>query len=121
RDDILPLLNRFIDSSKKLSVNAIKQLQDYDWPGNVRELENACKRASLLATNNTLQAIDFGISLHAVNTQKSAKQSEPTKQLIEFVMRENCGVIAQAARQLGISRQALYRRLDKYNMAYEKD
>jgi DNA-binding NtrC family response regulator len=121
RDDILPLLNRFIDNNKKLSVNTIRQLQDYDWPGNVRELENACKRASLLATHDTLQASDFGISFHTLKSQKSVKPPEPTKQLIEFVMRENCGVIAQAARQLGISRQALYRRLDKYNMTYETD
>lgn len=121
REDILPLLNRFIDSGKKLSVNAIRQLQDYDWPGNVRELENACKRALLLANNDTLQTTDFGISLPAANTQKIPRQPEPSKQLIEFVMRENCGVIAQAARQLGISRQALYRRLDKYDMACEKD
>src|SRR5690606_16779082 len=76
RDDILPLLNRFIDSDKKLSVNTIRQLQDYDWPGNVRELENACKRASLLASNNSLQMIDFGISVPVANTHKITRQHE---------------------------------------------
>lgn len=119
RDDILPLLNRFIDINKKLSLSAIKQLQDYAWPGNVRELENACKRASLLAANDILQADDFGIKLGATAPFRAAKQAEPNQQMIEFVMRENCGVIAQAARQLGISRQALYRRLDKFGISYD--
>jgi DNA-binding NtrC family response regulator len=121
RDDILPLLNRFIDNTKKLSPNAIRELHDYAWPGNVRELENACKRASLLASDNILQTEDFGIAINSEQSQKTLKQPEPTQQMIEFVMRENCGVIAQAARQLGISRQALYRRLDKYNMPYDAD
>jgi len=121
RDDILPLLNRFIDKTKKLSPKAIRQLHDYAWPGNVRELENACKRASLLAPDSILQTEDFGIAIEPEPSNKTVKQPEPTQQMIEFVMRENCGVIAQAARQLGISRQALYRRLDKYNMAYDAD
>jgi DNA-binding NtrC family response regulator len=121
RDDILPLLNRFIDNTKKLSPKAIRQLHDYAWPGNVRELENACKRASLLASDSILQAEDFGIAIDPESSKKTVKQPEPTQQMIEFVMQENCGVIAQAARQLGISRQALYRRLDKYNMPYDAD
>lgn len=119
RDDILPLLNRFIDINKKLSLSAIKQLQDYAWPGNVRELENACKRASLLAASDVLQTSDFGIAIDTTAPHISVKRPEPTKQMIEFVMRENCGVIAQAARQLGISRQALYRRLDKFGIIYD--
>ena len=118
-EDILPLLNCFVADSKTLPVNVITQLQRYAWPGNIRELENACKRASLVAVSDELSIEDFGLNIDITQEKKLSKRVEPNKQMIEFVMRESRGVIASAARQLGISRQALYRRLEKYNIQHD--
>jgi DNA-binding NtrC family response regulator len=119
-DDILPLIHQFLGDQNTLSKEIIALLQNYAWPGNVRELENACKRAVLVASSDTLEAADFGLKWNIDQPPKAHVYVEPTKQMIEYVMQVNCGIIAQAARQLGISRQALYRRLDKHSIAYTK-
>ncbi len=118
-EDILPLLNYFVDEDKTLPVSVVSQLQKYAWPGNVRELENACKRACLVAEREELTIDDFGLTIVADQETNLRKREEPNKQMIEFVMRENRGVIASAARQLGMSRQSLYRRLEKYDIHHE--
>lgn len=86
---------------------------------NVRELENACKRASLIANDACIDFEDFGIDLKETTREQRHIVFEPSKQMIEFALQDNCGVITQAARQLGMSRQALYRRLEKYGIAHE--
>ncbi|NIB44319.1 sigma-54-dependent Fis family transcriptional regulator [Pseudomaricurvus alkylphenolicus] len=122
QDDILPLLHRFLGGQKNLSPSAVDRLLQYPWPGNVRQLENACKRALLVSGADILEADDFGLDLEAgaQSSMQSRMQVEPTRQMIEYVLQINCGVIAQAARQLGMSRQALYRRMDKYGISYQK-
>lgn len=114
-DDILALVAHFLPH-RSVSLSTEKALLAHPWPGNVRELENACKRAAVLKPTGTIELADFG--LHVDTTKATSPKSEPTKHDIELAMREHQGVIAKVARHFGLSRQALYRRLDKFKIDY---
>ncbi|TQV85034.1 sigma-54-dependent transcriptional regulator [Aliikangiella coralliicola] len=114
-DDILPLALHFMPDDHTLSHDAERTLLNYAWPGNVRELENVIKRASLLAKNKRIEAEDFGISVEKIEvTQRQS--NEPDKAMIIQALAENKNNISQAAKQLGLSRQSLYRRMDKFSI-----
>jgi DNA-binding NtrC family response regulator len=145
-DDIMPLVNHFLPN-RKLSLSAEKSLVGHTWQGNVRELENTCKRVAVLNPDGIIEAEHFAFSknLYARSSNDNASLSadpdfsilsprsqtsqplspssqaaiaEPTKVQLEQAMREQQGVVARVARQFGLSRQALYRRLDKFGIAY---
>lgn len=116
REDILPLTHLFLGDDVKLDPGLSKVLQAYDWPGNVRELENACKRALLLSQEKHLHVEDFGIEYDLSSIRLKSIVVEPGKHAIENALKQNHGIIAAAARQLGLTRQALYRRMEKYNI-----
>ncbi|MBE8715953.1 sigma-54-dependent transcriptional regulator [Cellvibrio polysaccharolyticus] len=117
KEDILPLAHHFLGQQVLLDHAVIRALRSYHWPGNIRELENACQRALILGDGRKLNLEDFGIPVNeTAGEHRSVVISEPSKEMIESILRQNHGVVAQAARQLGFSRQALYRRLEKYNI-----
>ena len=87
----------------------------HPWPGNVRELENACQRATLLSGGKTLTAQHFGLQSLA---STPPDLYEPNQQEIEQALLEFHGVISKVARHLGLSRQALYRRMAKYGIKH---
>jgi DNA-binding NtrC family response regulator len=113
QDDVLALISHFLPH-RELTINTEQALQQYKWPGNVRELENACKRVAVLKPTGALTVDDFVLSSPVSSQQKA----EPTKQEIEHAMRAHQGVIAKVAREFGLSRQALYRRLQKMGIDY---
>jgi DNA-binding NtrC family response regulator len=113
-DDILPLARHFLPPGKQLAADAERALLAHRWPGNVRELRNTIQRASLLAKTPTLAAADLGLAAIAATP---ASSDEPDRATIEAAMQRNGGVLAQAANELGLSRQALYRRLERLGIA----
>jgi DNA-binding NtrC family response regulator len=108
-DDIVPLAEHFLTGGKTLDAGAARALRRHDWPGNVRELKNVMQRASLLAKGKAITAADLGLP--------PAPPAEPEpavdKQAIEAALAKHAGVVAQAAADLGLSRQALYRRMER--------
>jgi transcriptional regulator with GAF, ATPase, and Fis domain len=110
RDDVLPLARAFLPAGARLTGDAERALLNYSWPGNVRELRNVLQRAALLAGTAPITAA--ALNLPAV---LPARSDEPVldRATIERVLAENDHIVAQAARQLGMSRQALYRRMEK--------
>ncbi|WP_394227734.1 sigma-54-dependent transcriptional regulator [Pseudoalteromonas spongiae] len=116
KDDIMPLVKHFLPN-RECGLATEQALINYPWPGNVRELENACKRAAVLKPSGPLALADFGL-VTATNEVKTALNHEPNKIEIEAAMREYHGVIAKVARHFGLSRQALYRRLQKFDIEY---
>lgn len=116
-DDIIPLTNHFLPQ-RELSVMAEKSLLNHSWPGNVRELENACKRVAVLKPEGILEAADFALTQPASNQQQTTQLKEPSKDDLEQALRHYEGVIAKVARHFGLSRQALYRRLQKFEIDY---
>ncbi|WP_287599275.1 sigma-54 dependent transcriptional regulator [Thermomonas sp.] len=113
--DILPLARHFLGAGKHLGEDAERALQRHPWPGNVRELRNVMQRAVLLARGDTVSAADLGLPPAPAGALPAGE--EPDRALIEAALARSGGVLAQAAADLGLSRQALYRRLDRLGIA----
>ncbi len=112
-DDILPLADSFIDAKCSLDEAARDALVEHTWPGNVRELKNALQRASLLCRDGVITTRDLGLQAPRASTLRLLPAEEPDKADIEAALAKARGVISQAASALGLSRQALYRRMEK--------
>jgi DNA-binding NtrC family response regulator len=115
KEDILPLAKHFLEDEQKLSVPAQRALLAHSWPGNVRELMNTIRRASLLSTSTEISPADLGLVM-APGTLEMVPEREPDRAEIEGALARARGVIARAARELGLSRQALYRRMEKLGL-----
>ena len=112
--DILPLALHFLGQGLQLSEDAVAALQAHDWPGNVRELRNSIERAKLLAREHSVAAAD--LNLPAVTRAAPRESEQLSKEVLEASLREAGGNISRAAQSLGLSRQALYRRLERFNL-----
>lgn len=113
KDDIMPLVKLFTNNQYLFEENAVKLLREYEWPGNVRELKNTIKRATLLSQNNIIRISDLGLDL---TRTREPMNREIDKEDIMQALEESNGTIAEAARSLGLSRSAFYRRLKKYDI-----
>ena len=124
REDISLLAQHFLGRTRaryRKQVNgfspaAMQQMMQYDWPGNVRELEHTVERAVLLCRGEEIEPADLGIAAARSSTPSFENMSidEVEALLIRKVMRRCDGNISQAAESLGLSRAALYRRIEKY-------
>ncbi len=114
--DILPLARHFLPAGKQFSESAERALLAHAWPGNVRELRNAVQRAALLS-DERIDAPALGLIAPAVAPAPAS--NEPDRATIEAALQRAGGVLAQAAAELGLSRQALYRRLDRLGIPRE--
>jgi len=112
--DILPLARHFLPPGKRFGDGAKRALLQHPWPGNVRELRNAVQRAALLS-GEVIEAAALGLTLPAQGAVPT-QGDEPDRAAIEDALQRAGGVIAQAASELGMSRQALYRRLDRHGI-----
>jgi DNA-binding NtrC family response regulator len=114
REDIPVLARHFLEAGFTLAQDAVDALTRYPWPGNVRELQNIIKRACLLSTDKTISAA--ALALPAVTAVSQPDEPTLDRATIEAALGRAHGVVAQAARELGLSRQALYRRMDKLGL-----
>jgi len=122
RDDILPLALHFLDRSLRLSDAARRALESHHWPGNVRELKNAITRAGLLCRGGVVAVEDLGLPLPGpMIASPEPALREPSRDEIETALARAHGVVAEAASSLGLSRQALYRRMEKYGVEVRRD
>lgn len=112
--DILPLARHFLGDGLLLSEDATAALLGHDWPGNVRELRNSIERAKLLARDSLVVAAD--LNLPATSRAAPRETEHFSKEVLEASLREAGGNISRAAQSLGLSRQALYRRLERCNL-----
>src|SRR6202795_2711328 len=112
--DILPLARHFLGPSLQLSEDATTELQLHEWPGNVRELRNSIERAKLLARDSMVVAAD--LNLPALQRPAARETEQFSREVLEASLREAGGNISRAAQSLGLSRQALYRRLERFNL-----
>jgi DNA-binding NtrC family response regulator len=113
-EDIMPLAEHFIGDRHMLAEDARAALVAHAWPGNVRELRNTIQRAVLLARDPTIRREDLGLPAASAGRHEIA--NEPDATAIRAALTAHGGVVAHAARALGMSRQALYRRMDKLGL-----
>ena len=103
----------------RIDQNTIAKLKKYHWPGNIRELQHAIERAIILADDHKLTADDFVLQPNRGNKRLEEDildLSEMEKRLILKALDKNNGNVTRAAKDLGIDRLALYRRLQKYGL-----
>lgn len=135
--DVLPLAESFLPEGKRLGADAKAALRRHRWPGNVRELRNVMRRAGLLAAGEEIGAVDLalegggegarsegvdrvgdvgrpGEAARASHAPKPAEvDGELDRASVEQALLRAGGVVSQAALELGLSRQALYRRMER--------
>ncbi|MEN1728779.1 MAG: sigma-54 dependent transcriptional regulator, partial [Pseudomonadota bacterium] len=128
REDILPLARqalahlskRYRDTTVELDRNAAEALQAYDWPGNVRELQHVIERAVLLSRDDRISATDLRLSAgssRATTPSLGAMTLDDAERvLIRDALERAGGNVHHAAEALGISRSALYRRIEKHGL-----
>jgi DNA-binding NtrC family response regulator len=135
KEDIPELVNLFVsrfagDSGKPvegISPEAMKVLVDYHWPGNVRELQNIIERACALAKGTTIEVTDIHLDSYAAKGTDAGNHFLPAgmtleqweDEMIQEALRRAHGNKSQAARLLGLSRNALRYRLSKIGIADE--
>jgi DNA-binding NtrC family response regulator len=123
-NDVLLLAEHFLERFKRkynkklrgITKEAKAKLQNYQWPGNVRELEHTMERAVILADKNVLGTDNFIFTPTAVSTKKTREEFNLNKleqEAIERAFRQAEGNISVAAELLGITRYALYRKMEK--------
>jgi DNA-binding NtrC family response regulator len=97
----------------------LKKLTEYHWPGNIRELDHALERAVILSDQPTLRVTDFDF-MKPVPPPQTPEQEYTLEMLdrmmVQKMLRKHAGNITHAARELGITRTALYRRIEKYGL-----
>lgn len=127
REDIAPLALHFLAHYNRryskhignLDPDVLNALAHYGWPGNVRELQHVMERAVLLARDDTLRAADLRLEGNA-STGGNGIEDMTLDDAEQFLIRnalDRCGGnVQRAAEQLGVSRSALYRRLQRYGI-----
>lgn len=135
-DDVLLLAEHFLNYYNQkyrkniagLEADSHAKLKSYHFPGNVRELQYAIERAVIMAENSFLSAADLLFSPIEVlptiskGDEEAMGQGVPRsleeveKRTIEHAIQRHNGNISKAAQELGLTRAALYRRLEKYNI-----
>ncbi|HUN83123.1 MAG TPA: sigma-54 dependent transcriptional regulator [Terracidiphilus sp.] len=126
REDIPLLATHFLGRNRSryrkqvmgFSPAAMQQMMQYQWPGNVRELEHAVERAVLLCRGEEIEPANLAVAPSRASMQSFDNMSidEVEALLIRKVLRRCDGNISQAAESLGLSRAALYRRIEKYGL-----
>ena len=123
-DDIPLLAEHFLGEACRkygkpgleISKKSMKQLQQYHWPGNVRELQNTLARGVIMAENRQVRFDQLGTTAGVATAQATLNIKENEKTLIQKALITNRGNVTRAAADLGIDRNALYRRMKKHGI-----
>jgi DNA-binding NtrC family response regulator len=128
-EDIQPLAEHFLEiyckkykmPLKRINPTTIRRLEKHTWPGNIRELQHSVERAVIMSESNILQPHDFFLSQLDDNNQFEESEDvtnleEREKLLIRKVIDKHGGNISKAAKELGLTRASLYRRIEKHGL-----
>lgn len=127
-EDIPLLLDHFVALFAKkyqkpminIAESVINKLKKYPWPGNIRELQHATERAIILTESSSINEVDLFINNQQVSTPSQSDKAHTLDEMemifIQQSLKENNGNVTSTAKQLGLTRTALYRRLNKYGI-----
>ena len=98
--------------------DGMQALLTHPWPGNVRELQHVIERGVLMASSNSIRREDLGLRAKRDSGSRLEDLSleEAERTLIQVALSRNDGNVSRAAESLGLSRSALYRRLNRYGL-----
>ena len=125
REDIIPLARAFLagalrntrSHAERLSEEACSALVAYEWPGNVRELQNRVQRGVVTAAGDVITAPDLGFG---VGQAPPPVPLDHERVEVERLLLESNGSVSSVAKSLGISRQALYRKMERLGIILER-
>ncbi len=133
REDIEPLAEHFLGQhseryrrgSMMFTPQALNALREHTWPGNVRELDHVVERALLMSSSNVVTPFDLALQQTA-DARLSSRLEEMSLEEVERVLITKAlgrfdGNANRAAESLGLSRSAMYRRLQKYGLSYRRE
>jgi DNA-binding NtrC family response regulator len=103
----------------RITPEAMKALIEHRWPGNVRELEHVVERAVLMSTGSEITEPELGLRPRPSATTSALGEmtlEEAERVLIEKALERHGGNVSRAAGSLGLSRSALYRRLQRHGL-----
>ena len=132
REDVTELVEHYLayytrkydKPKRRLPASVLEALQAYHWPGNVRALRHSVERAVILAEGDSFTVEDFslsrGIAVAGPKTPPDTRQDlnldRAERQIVEQALRKHAYNISLAAAELGLSRAALYRRMEKHGL-----
>jgi len=110
--------SRYRKAAKEFAPDAMELLLRHSWPGNVRELDHAVERAVLMTEGGRVQARDLGLGGGGDGAGALDQMSleEVERVLIQKALTRAAGNVSEAAKALGLSRSALYRRLKRHGL-----
>lgn len=130
-DDVMPIASHYAavysrkydKAPKSFSAASREAMLEYEWPGNVRALRHAIERAVILAQNDILEPGDLQLDKRVTPAQQVPPAEEAVKSLdqmereaVEKTLRRNGFNISRAAKELGLTRASLYRRMEKHGL-----
>ncbi|MEH6537603.1 MAG: sigma-54 dependent transcriptional regulator [Psychroserpens sp.] len=129
-NDITDFINHYLHlysekyqkSHLKITKEALKVLQNHKWPGNVREIQHTIERGVIMADSNEILPTDFNLTIIPKGNEVQSNEfdnlnlQDIEKLLVQKAMDKYNGNISKAAKELGLTRAALYRRLEKFNL-----
>jgi DNA-binding NtrC family response regulator len=127
-EDIPLLVDQMLENYKRkyqrpslgITDEVISILRSYHWPGNIRELQHAVERAVIMSEGESFRKDDFSFITNKQDDQPGIKDynlENLEEWAIKKAIRKHQGNISHAARELGLSRGAMYRRMEKYNLS----
>jgi DNA-binding NtrC family response regulator len=101
------------------SEDALEVLKNHPWPGNIRELNHVVERALLMASADRIDAKDLQLDAASpgIDRLESMSLEQAERLLIQAALQRNGNNVLEAARELGLSRSAMYRRLEKHGLS----
>jgi len=130
RDDIMHFVNHFLTVFKdkyhktNLIINkeAIQLLNDHNWPGNVREIQHTIERGVIMTDDNVISPSDFNLTTTPIENMNNSVEFDNLnlldveKHIVKKAIDKHEGNISKAAKELGLTRAALYRRMEKFDL-----
>jgi DNA-binding NtrC family response regulator len=128
-EDIVIFVNYYLESFKakynkpelSISKDAIEVLNQHNWPGNVREIQHTIERGVIMSDGEQINSTDFNlttlpVSGNEIGVYDNLNLNEIEKILVQKALEKHNSNISKAAKELGLTRAALYRRLEKFNL-----
>ncbi|MEI7597246.1 MAG: sigma-54 dependent transcriptional regulator [Bacteroidota bacterium] len=126
-EDIPLLANHFLEvyckkykfPLKRLNESTMRRIEKHSWPGNIRELQHSIERAVIMSDSDVLQPTDFFMNQTEqteIEDENATNITDVERGLIRKVIEKHGGNISKAAKELGLTRASLYRRIEKYDL-----
>ena len=128
-EDIIIFVNYYLESFKAkyhksnltITDESVKVLESHNWPGNVREIQHTIERGVIMSDGNQINASDFNlttlpVSGNEIGVYDNLNLNEIEKILVQKALEKHNSNISKAAKELGLTRAALYRRLEKFDL-----